>query len=89
MRNNRVLTRRRWTPPVSPRSGRGTHRLIRWGEPTGLVPRGPRAAPGRTRFASLGQRSVPTNPPTGLQTTPNHKKRNAHVEKFPMHFSFA
>jgi len=33
-------------PPSSPRSGRGTRRLIRRGEPTGLVPRGPGAEDG-------------------------------------------
>jgi hypothetical protein len=46
---------RSWMPPVSPHRGGGTH----WGEPSeGSRGRGPRAAPGRTHFASLGQRSV-------------------------------
>ena len=38
-------------PPVSPRSGGGTRRLIRWGEPTGLVPRGPGAKGGARPLA--------------------------------------
>jgi len=38
-------------PPVSPRSGGGTPRLIRGGEPTGLVPRGPGAKGGSRPLA--------------------------------------
>jgi tetratricopeptide (TPR) repeat protein len=37
---------RRWRPPRSPRSGGGARRLIRRGEPTGLVPWGPGAKGG-------------------------------------------
>jgi len=38
-------------PPVSPRSGGGTRRLTRRGEPTGLVPRGPGAKGGSRPLA--------------------------------------
>jgi hypothetical protein len=58
-------------PPLSPRSGKGTRRLIRRGEPTGLVPRGPGAEDG---FSALqihgdgGAGGEPRQDPSGFLT---------------------
>ena len=51
-----ILTGRHWMPPVSPRSGEGTRRPIRRGEPTGLVPRGA-GGQGRLQAAVDGGRA--------------------------------
>jgi hypothetical protein len=47
---------RLWMPPVSPRSGEGTRRPIRRGEPTGLVPWGA-GGQGRLQAAADGGRA--------------------------------
>jgi len=51
-----ILAKRYWMPPVSPRSGGGTRRAIRWGEPTGLVPWGA-GGQGRLQAAADGGRA--------------------------------
>ena len=76
-----ILAARHWMPPISPRSGGGIHRLIRWGEPTGLVPRGPGAKGGSRPLAlplagkGRGRRRARPEP-----RIPSHTERNASAE---------